>query len=106
MAGWLSAPISAPLRHPAPSLLPTCIEGPCALPWEASAQVAILCQPVVGFSEQVVHQGTGFGLGGQQGPVDLGPHIQKGQILPHSHQDLRRIVYQGEVSVTQRAGMQ
>lgn len=101
MAGQLSAPISAPLHHPAPSLLPTCIEGLRALPWEMSPELALLCQPVVGFSEQVIHQGAGFGIGGEQGPVGLGPHIQKGQVLPHGHQDLRRIVCQGEGYVSQ-----
>lgn len=100
MAGQLSAPILALLWHPGPFLLPTCIEGPRALPREASAELALLCQPVVGFSEQVVHQGTGFGLSGEQGPVGLGPHIQKGQILPHGHQDLCCVVCQGDGEVT------
>lgn len=96
MVVQLSAPISAPLRYTAPALLPTCIEGPRALPGEVSTEFTVLGQPVVGFSEQVIHQGTGFGLGGEQRPVGLGPHIQKGQVLPHSHQDLCCIVCQGK----------
>lgn len=75
MAAQLSAPLSAPLKHPATSLLPTWVEGLCALPRVVNTELAILCEPVVGFSEQVVHQGAGFSLSGEQGPIDLGPHI-------------------------------
>lgn len=99
VAGQLPAPISALLWHLEHLVLLTCIERLCAFPWVVNMELSILCQPVVGFSEQVVHQGMGFGLGGEQGPVGLGPYIQKGQVLPHSHQDLCCIVCQGERKV-------
>lgn len=87
-------------------LLPTCIERLRALSWDVNAELAVFCQPVVSFSEQVIHQGTEFSVGGEQWPVGSSPYIQKGQILPHGHQELCCIVCQGEGDVIQSVGMQ
>lgn len=100
MAGQLSAPTSALLQHLVCLALLTCIERLCAFSWVVNTELSILCQPVVGFSEQVIHQGMGFSVSGEQGPVGLGPYIQKGQVLPHGHQDLCCIVCQGEKKVS------
>lgn len=72
----------------------TCIEELHTLPWQVCTELALLCQPVVGFTEQIIHQGTELGLSGKHGPVCLGPHIQKSQVLPNCHQELRCVVCQ------------
>lgn len=92
------AGVAGQLSAPPPLCLCTCVEKPCSLPRVVGAEFTLFRQPVVGFPEQVVHQGTGLGLGGEQGSVRLGPHVQKSQVLPDGHQELRGVVCRDGVS--------